>query len=268
MLRFELADTTLSEIVASIIRKSFKNQAEELGLTVEKHSGYAAFETSQKVKRRIGRGEHVFLAYVGEEPVGTITFSVDSKQPVNGYIERLAVLPEFRGNGYGRELMGYAEEQLRKASVVCVELAIVKQFKSLQEFYEQLGYNPTETVKYEFLPFEVLLIQNNYYTHLALIILLRNISPREGLFIINLNPMNILSIMDFNGLLMNATRLKLPQKQLVEQMQLLLNTIFTRQHLDKPTGKRHLSLMKIVLFFILLQMRLGVEISHTILRSL
>lgn len=162
LLRFVLVDSTLSKVVAGIIRESFRSQAEMLGLTVEKHSGYAAFETSQRVERRIKSGEHVVLGYVGEKPVGTITFSVESEQPVNGWIERLAVLPEFRGNGYGRELMGYAEEWLRKAGVVCVELAIVKQFKSLQEFYKQLGYNPTETVKYEFLPFEILHMEKHF----------------------------------------------------------------------------------------------------------
>ncbi|MDQ1281025.1 MAG: hypothetical protein QG670_2289 [Thermoproteota archaeon] len=163
LLRFELVDTTLSEVVARTIRESFKNQALELELTVEKHSGYAAFETSQKVNKRIKRGEHVVLAYVGEKPVGTITFSVDSEQPVNGWIERLAVLPEFRRNGYGRELMGYAEEQLMKEGVARVELAIVKQFKHLQDFYEQLGYMPTETMKYEFLPFEILYMEKHLH---------------------------------------------------------------------------------------------------------
>lgn len=154
-----LVDVTFSEVVSGIVRESFKKQAEELGLNAEEHSGFAAFETAEDVKSRIKGGDRVVLAYSGEDPVGTISFCVDSEQPLKGYIKRLAVLPEFRGRGFGRELMSYAEGQLKRLGVSRVELAIVKKFKPLQRFYKQLGYLPIETRSYPFLPFEVLYLE-------------------------------------------------------------------------------------------------------------
>lgn len=58
----------------------------------------------------------------------------------NRYIHRLAVHPEFQGQGYARQLMAFAEKYARDNKAVSVRLDTFSQNKRNQKFYEQRGY--------------------------------------------------------------------------------------------------------------------------------
>lgn len=68
----------------------------------------------------------------------------------------MAVIPEFRGFGYGNLLMDYTEMRLEEQGVKLIELSIVAKFEKLQRFYERLGYIPKDKKSFPSLPFEVL----------------------------------------------------------------------------------------------------------------
>ncbi|HEV8245203.1 MAG TPA: GNAT family N-acetyltransferase [Polyangiaceae bacterium] len=104
-------------------------------------------------------GAHVALAYLGEEVIGTVSSAFDRVSEESGEIMRLAVLPRYRGNDYGRELMMCAETQLRTAGALVAELSIVAQFRRLQSYYERLGYSAKSLKRVASLPFEVLFME-------------------------------------------------------------------------------------------------------------
>lgn len=159
MLILEKVDATRAEGISHIIRNSFKKQAELLGIRKEEYPNFVAFETVEGVQNRIKNGDHIVIAYYEDEPIGTISYKIDSKQLDKGYIKRLAVLPEFRGNKYGELLMDYAETWLKKNQISRIELSIVAQFDRLQRYYERLGYIPRERKSFSSLPFEVLYME-------------------------------------------------------------------------------------------------------------
>lgn len=156
MLIMEEAGATQAQVVSAIIKSSFKKQVELLRIKKEEYPNFVAFESVDRVQTRIKGGDHVVLASLQGEPIGTVSCKVDSSQTNKGYIKRLAVLPAYRGKDYGGLLMGAAETWLKNNKVTRIELSIVAQFDRLQRYYERLGYIPHERKTFSSLPFEVL----------------------------------------------------------------------------------------------------------------
>ena len=159
-LRYEDARPADSELVAEIVRRSFQRQAEVLGLRLEDHPRYVAFETAERVERRMESGCTIVLATLGSIPIGTVGFRRNAQQEAKGSIERLAVLPEWRGSAHGAALMRHAESRLQGQGVTLIEVSIVAGFEGLHRFYEGLGYAPQETKRFPGLPFDVRCMTN------------------------------------------------------------------------------------------------------------
>jgi ribosomal protein S18 acetylase RimI-like enzyme len=155
MLRIRPATKTEAGVVAFLIRRSFEQQIEVLGLSEVDCPKYVGFETESGVLRRMAAGVHVVLASLDNEGMGTISWALSRNDAASGEIMRLAILPTYRRNGYGRELMTYAETQLMSAGALVARLSIVTQFGRLQAYYEQHGYAVAEVRRVPSLPFEL-----------------------------------------------------------------------------------------------------------------
>ena len=75
-----------------------------------------------------------------------------------GVGERLAVLPEHRGNGYGTRLAGHAINVARAMGATTVGIGIIAADTGLKAFYRALGFNEGETKIFPHLPFAVALM--------------------------------------------------------------------------------------------------------------
>ena len=75
------------------------------------------------------------LAYLDNKPVGTARIREVEKQAVK--IERLAVLPEARGNGIGRKIM---ETALKIASDRNYTTVVVNAQEYIKKLYQRLGF--------------------------------------------------------------------------------------------------------------------------------
>jgi GNAT superfamily N-acetyltransferase len=157
MLAIRTATEADASVIASIIGQSFRKQAEVLGISPIEYPNYVAFETEAGVRRRLDSGAHVALGHRGDEIFGTVSCVARRGGPAE--IMRLAVLPSHRGNGYGRELMMYAENRLVAAGADAVELSIVAKFLRLRSYYEEQGYSASKLKTVASLPFELLYMQ-------------------------------------------------------------------------------------------------------------
>ncbi|MFN8349183.1 MAG: GNAT family N-acetyltransferase [Spirosomataceae bacterium] len=91
-----------------------------------------------------GPCKDVFVAEIQSQPVGFII--IQTEGTFRGYIQTLCVAEEFRGQGVGRKLLEFAEENVRTYSVnlfICVSDFNQKALKLYREFgFEQIGLLP------------------------------------------------------------------------------------------------------------------------------
>ena len=63
-----------------------------------------------------------------------------------GWINYLAVLPEFQKHGYGRQMVNYFEYKLREMGCPKINLQIRKGNDRVYEFYKKLGYSDDRAI--------------------------------------------------------------------------------------------------------------------------
>lgn len=88
----------------------------------------------------------ILLAYDGERPVGIAVcfrgFSTFAAQPLLN-LHDLAVLPDYRGRGVGRQLLAVVEQLARSLGCTKVTLEVLEA-NPARKLYEALGYTAPE----------------------------------------------------------------------------------------------------------------------------
>ncbi len=84
-----------------------------------------------------GPSSTVLGAVADEQLLGTVMVGHDGHR---GWVYYLAVQPDHRGNGLGRELMSAAESWLREQGVPKLQLMVRADNSAVIEFYKRLGY--------------------------------------------------------------------------------------------------------------------------------
>lgn len=97
-----------------------------LGLTLE-----------QAMARLTNTAREIFVATIGEQIVGVMIFDLTGM--LNGYIQILAVHPDWRGRGVGAQMITWAEERIFRQSPN-VFLCVSSFNTRAQKFYQRLGY--------------------------------------------------------------------------------------------------------------------------------
>ena len=81
----------------------------------------------------------------GETPVGLVIANYDGRR---GWINRIAVLPEYRREGVGSALIREAEEFLRKKGAKVIAALIDRSNDPSRRLFEKNGYNMNEEITY------------------------------------------------------------------------------------------------------------------------
>ncbi|MCC6615999.1 MAG: GNAT family N-acetyltransferase [Anaerolineae bacterium] len=93
-------------------------------------------ETPETIADKLARGGGI-MAYSGETLIGGVLY-----EPREGcmYVGRLAVLPEYRRAGLGRQLLAAVEGQARALGIPAMELGVRTQLPGNRAFFERQGY--------------------------------------------------------------------------------------------------------------------------------
>ena len=103
-------------------------------------------DSREKVAAEMKRGVGRFLFAVADNMyVGTILVTHDGRK---GWINRVAVLPEFRHKGIARLLVEAAEQWLDKQGIEIYACQIEDYNKTSFEVFKKLGYIPFEGIHY------------------------------------------------------------------------------------------------------------------------
>lgn len=90
----------------------------------------------------------IYLVFDGKKPIST--FQIKKKRDAL-FFEKLAVIPEASGKGYGSYCMKMIENQAKKMGCHKICMEVYDQSKHAIEFYKHNGYSrvgKTETLKY------------------------------------------------------------------------------------------------------------------------
>jgi diamine N-acetyltransferase len=139
------------DVSVEIIRKSFRTVAEELGLTTENAPTHPSFITLEQLEGLRRKGLAFYGYFLDDRQVGFVAMEKADESVY--YLEKLAVLPECRHNGYGRELVRFVMDTAAAKGAKKLSIGIIYEQTVLRDWYKDIGFRETGTRKFEHLPF-------------------------------------------------------------------------------------------------------------------
>ena len=139
-------------VAAEVIRMSFATVANDLGLTEQNCPKYVGFvTTAERLRTHYDWGWSLYGLCENERLIGYVSIS---KEDDNAYeIHNLAVLPEYRHRGYGKQLLDFCISKVVESGGSKVKISIIEENSVLKRWYETNGFAHTGTKKFEHLPF-------------------------------------------------------------------------------------------------------------------
>lgn len=141
------------DICLDIVHLSFQTVADEMNLTKDNCSSYTAFMPIEKLISQFENDAPMFLYQYNGYFAGYFSLSINDDSVE---LNNLAVLPEYRHLGIGKELADYAITYSKNIlGANKIKIGIVEENTILKEWYEKIGFVHTGTKKFEHLPFTV-----------------------------------------------------------------------------------------------------------------
>ena len=140
-------------LCANIIRKSFKTVADEYGFTEENAPRFTAFATTDERLYWHMDGEHRPMYVFEVDGVLCGYYSLLLQDNNECELNNLAVLPEYRHKGIGKELLEHSFKIARSKGCSLMNIGIVEENTRLRKWYEDNGAVHVGTKKFEFFPF-------------------------------------------------------------------------------------------------------------------
>jgi len=136
-----------------VIRQSFQTVADEFGFTPENAPRFVAFATDED--RLLWQKDQQHRLMFLDEECGVICGYYSLLLKENGECElgSLSVLPEYRHQGIGTNLLKHSMDIARNRHCRVMHLSIVEENAVLRRWYERNGAVHTGTEKFDFFPF-------------------------------------------------------------------------------------------------------------------
>jgi len=138
---------------AAVIRDSFSTTARDFGITEANCPNHTSFIKTEKLQKQYDDGRPMFVYTDGNKIVGY--FSLAPMESGDYELNNLAVLPEYRHMGYGREMVLFAIERARELGGNKISIGIIEENTVLKNWYSRLGFLHTGMKKFGYLPFTV-----------------------------------------------------------------------------------------------------------------
>jgi diamine N-acetyltransferase len=145
-------DSGLEE-AAKVIRASFATVARDLNFNRENCPTHPSFTSSDELKEMKEKGVQLFGLYLEETVAGFVALEKADEQLC--YIEKLAVLPEYRHKGYGGRMVGFACSRAGALGARRISAGIIDEQEVLKSWYGGLGFTERDIRSYPHLPFTV-----------------------------------------------------------------------------------------------------------------
>ncbi len=155
----EKASENEPRILSKLIRSSFADVAERFHLTPENCPKHPSNCTQKWIDADVKRGVSYFILKNKDIVIGCV--GVERADNHTCYMERLAVLPEYRKKGFGKKLALHAIRLSKQLGVNHVGIGIIAGDTGLRNWYEKMGFKQKKTLAFDHLPFDVMLMSLN-----------------------------------------------------------------------------------------------------------
>ena len=149
----EMADDNELQESVEIVRRSFITVAADLNLSVENCPAHPAFISFAKLKALRGKGARTFGLFYRNRQIGFV--AIEKASDTLYYMEKLAVLPEYRHRGFGKRLMDFVFDYVKQQNGDTVSIGIINESSALKNWYSDYGFVETGIRRFEHLPFVV-----------------------------------------------------------------------------------------------------------------
>ena len=143
------------EISTKIIRDAFITVADEFNLNTDNCPTNPAFIEPVILESLLTDFRELYLLCYGKTPVGFVGIEQSPSEERIFFIEKVAVIPEFRHRGLGREIMKFAQNRILEMGGRQASIAIIHENLRLRAWYKTMGFEETGVKKFNHLPFEV-----------------------------------------------------------------------------------------------------------------
>jgi len=150
-----IQEMQLSDIdeCVTVIKTAFSTVAEEYGFTAENAPRFTAFAMNRARLTWQYKNEHrpMFVYKTDGKIVGYYSLSAPNGEEIE--LNNVSVLPEYRHNGIGKELLKHAFEFAKSKDCHVINIGIVEENQVLRHWYETFGFVHIGTEKFDFFPF-------------------------------------------------------------------------------------------------------------------
>lgn len=146
---YEVEKDELGECL-DVIHQSFRTVAEQFGLTRENCPKHTSFIPLSVLETQLSRGWHMYALYAGKKIIGYMSLS---KEEDAFELHNLAVLPEYRHNGFGKLLLNHTKDAVKSLGDKTIMAGIIEENTVLKNWYIANGFEHVGTKKFSHLPF-------------------------------------------------------------------------------------------------------------------
>jgi ribosomal protein S18 acetylase RimI-like enzyme len=140
---------------AKLLNESYLTVAGDFGITKENCPFHNAYINGETLKSKLIPIREFYCLEDNNILIGFIVIEKSENEKGTFYIEKVAIHPEFRHKGKGKQIMDFAENRINELGGKQISVGLVDENQRLKDWYKSLGYNETGTKIFDHLPFNV-----------------------------------------------------------------------------------------------------------------
>jgi diamine N-acetyltransferase len=153
--------TTIADVetLTRIIKNSYQTVADRFGLNKNNCPKHPSNCTAEWINADFERGVIYFMLESKGKDIGCA--ALEKADPELCYLERLAVIPENRNNGFGKMLVDYTFHEAKILGYKNISIGIIAKQHELKNWYSNIGFKEGITKLFEHLPFDVMFMERS-----------------------------------------------------------------------------------------------------------
>jgi len=151
--RIREADSHDISLVSHLIREAYRDVAERFNLTPENCPKHPSNCHDDWIENDFKRGVVYYILECDNTPTGCA--AIEKAERSHCYLERLAVTPPYRNNGFGKGLVDHVLARAMALEMKSVGIGIIAEQADLKSWYRKIGFVEKETKQFPHLPFMV-----------------------------------------------------------------------------------------------------------------